>query len=608
MNRIFTPFTTNEIKPQGWLLDQLKIQANGLSGNLDKIWRDVRDSKWIGGDCEGWERVPYWLDGFIPLAYLLKDEDMIARANKYIDAILSRQKEDGWICPCEDSERGSYDMWALFLILKVLIVFHDCTGDKRIQPAVYKALNNLYHHMRVNTIFNWAASRWYECVISIAWLYDRVKEKWIIDLAKLLEAQGINYYGILNFLKSKAQHWSYYNHVVNLAMALKADSVMSLIDKRNPSKNARKLLSTLTRHHGNVNGFFNGDECLPGTSPSQGVECCAVAEAMYSYEVISTTTMETEWMDKCELLAFNSFPATVSDDMWTHQYDQLSNQPYCVDYHEKSHFRTNPTNSHLFGLEPNFGCCTANFNQAFPKFTLSCFMKANDGIAVTALAPCAVETTVNSTLVRIFTDTLYPFRDTVTIKVDCDAPTSFKLYLRIPAFFDGATVNGESVKTGEYFVIDKVWKNDTITINFTATPTFIKRGSLYAVRRGALTYTLPIKERWVKFEYEKDGVERKFPYCDYELYPESEWQYGFADKSLQYITHDEYKSAFSTVSPLCGIKVKVAKIDWGYLKNTANTVARHTPKSSVALSEPTVIELVPFACAKLRMTELPFVK
>jgi hypothetical protein len=27
---------------------------------------DVRDSRWIGGDRDGWERVPYWLDGFVP--------------------------------------------------------------------------------------------------------------------------------------------------------------------------------------------------------------------------------------------------------------------------------------------------------------------------------------------------------------------------------------------------------------------------------------------------------------------------------------------------------------------------------------------------------------
>lgn len=30
-------YTTDEIKPKGWLKRQLEIQANGLCGNLDKI-------------------------------------------------------------------------------------------------------------------------------------------------------------------------------------------------------------------------------------------------------------------------------------------------------------------------------------------------------------------------------------------------------------------------------------------------------------------------------------------------------------------------------------------------------------------------------------------
>lgn len=101
-------FSSDEVKPFGWTGKQLKIQANGLSGNLDKVRRDVRDSAWIGGDAEGLERVPYWLDGFIPLAYLLDDEDMKARAKKYIDAIISYQKQDGWICPCDDDKRAHH--------------------------------------------------------------------------------------------------------------------------------------------------------------------------------------------------------------------------------------------------------------------------------------------------------------------------------------------------------------------------------------------------------------------------------------------------------------------------------------------------------------------
>ena len=92
---VFKQYTTNELRPTGWLKNQLEIQANGLSGNLDKIWPSIRDSSWIGGNDDGWERVPYWLDGFIPLAYQLKNEDMIARAKKYIDAIIEGQQDDG---------------------------------------------------------------------------------------------------------------------------------------------------------------------------------------------------------------------------------------------------------------------------------------------------------------------------------------------------------------------------------------------------------------------------------------------------------------------------------------------------------------------------------
>ena len=126
----------NKIKPTGWLRRQLELEATGLAGNLDKIWPDIKDSAWIGGGAEGWERVPYWLDGFIPLAYLLEDEDMIARADKYINAIISRQQADGWICPCSQEERPRYDAWSCFLIGKVLALYCDFTGSKNAEKAL----------------------------------------------------------------------------------------------------------------------------------------------------------------------------------------------------------------------------------------------------------------------------------------------------------------------------------------------------------------------------------------------------------------------------------------------------------------------------------------
>lgn len=41
----YTPFTARELKPAGWLKKQLEIQAAGLSGHLDQVWPDIRDSR-----------------------------------------------------------------------------------------------------------------------------------------------------------------------------------------------------------------------------------------------------------------------------------------------------------------------------------------------------------------------------------------------------------------------------------------------------------------------------------------------------------------------------------------------------------------------------------
>ncbi|MCQ2399055.1 MAG: glycoside hydrolase family 127 protein [Clostridia bacterium] len=608
---IFSTFPVGEIYPQGWLKERLETQAKGLAGNLDKMWRDVKDSKWIGGDAEGWERVPYWLDGFIPLAYLLRDEDMIKRTKKYVDAIIDGQQEDGWICPCERTERGGYDMWALFIILKALTVYADCSGDDRIEEVVYKALKNYDSFVNGKTAFNWGQSRWFECVVSINWLYKRRPEKWLHTLAEKLEAIGLNYLKAPSLLKNRATNWSYYSHVVNLGMAIKADAVMNDVDGRDPTRYAEKLVKILQKYHGSVNGYWNGDECLGGKSPVAGTELCGVVETMYSYEILSRYTTDVKWADLCELFAYNSLPATISEDMWTHQYLQMANQAYAVrqdptqngDGQKDNPFTTNSTESHVFGLEPNYGCCTANMGQGYPKFALNGCLKAHNGIVVCYLAPNEIRTTVGGNHVTVTTVTDYPFKDKISVKVHADKPTEFTLYIRIPALFDGAKINGEKVKTGEYFTVTKKFTDDEFVVELFAEPKFVKRGKLFAVTRGALTFTLPVKEKWVAYEYEKNGVERKFPYCDYEIYPESEWRYGFYSDDLTYGENDvDY--FFKKDDTPCFIETTVAPVEWKLTKKLCY-FPDPAPKSAKATGEPVKIKLVPFALSKLRMTELP---
>jgi len=79
----FYPLPLGCVRPDGWLRAQLELQAKGLGGHLDETWADVGPSSgWLGGTGESWERGPYFVDGLVPLAYLLDDARLKAKARK----------------------------------------------------------------------------------------------------------------------------------------------------------------------------------------------------------------------------------------------------------------------------------------------------------------------------------------------------------------------------------------------------------------------------------------------------------------------------------------------------------------------------------------------
>ena len=61
-NNPYLELPIGDIKPQGWLLEQLRRQKTGLTGNLDEVYPQVvgKRNAWLGGDGDTWERGPYW--------------------------------------------------------------------------------------------------------------------------------------------------------------------------------------------------------------------------------------------------------------------------------------------------------------------------------------------------------------------------------------------------------------------------------------------------------------------------------------------------------------------------------------------------------------------
>lgn len=605
----YTLFKPESIRPQGWLKRQLEIQAEGLSGNLYKVWPDIRDSVRIGGNKKDWERVPYWLDGFIPLAYLLEDEEKIQVADKYVHAILKNQQEDGWICDGPKAREEFEDnTWEYLLTLKMLAVYCEFSHSQKAEKALYRAVKSLYLSLKSGEVklISWGKYRWFEGLVAISHVYKRKKEEWLIELAKMLKEQGVDWETKKDLWTLPINEWSMDTHIVNIAMMFKYEALYTELTGEPYQNKAEELWKYLETYHGTVTGAFNGDECLAGVAANRGFELCSVVELMYSCELLFQATGDKVWADRLERLAFNALPATISEDMWSHQYDQMTNQIACYAQPGKPFYSTNSADANIFGLEPNFGCCTSNFHQGWPKLAMNVFQKCRGGILVAMMLPARLDTKIKGAHVNVATQTEYPFRNQCKLVIETDQPVSFRLKIRIPSWAKTVRMNGQVMTKKSYLVIEKEFSGrEEIVIELIDTPHLVKRPyQLYAVEYGALIYALPIRIRKEMHEYEKDGVERKYPYCDYEYFPESAWNYGFASKEFEVCEHEIQKVPFAGKQPAVTIKAQMAPVKWAMEEGYTLICARR-PDSRMPVGEAQNMELIPYGCARLRMTEMP---
>ena len=223
-------------------------------------------------------------------------------------------------------------------------------------------------------------------------LYELQPRPWLWNLAVKLQAQGFDWGEFFQRWPltgpTPKGRWNYMGHVVNNAMAVKAHALWWRLSGAETDRNAvYDMIEKLDRYHGMATGMFTGDECLAGRSPTQGTELCAVVEYAYSLETLLSILGDPVFGDRLEKVVFNALPATFSPDMWAHQYDQQLNQVECSVQDGRT-WNTNGPESNLFGLEPNYGCCTANLSQGWPKFAAHLWMRAPDGgLAALAYAP-----------------------------------------------------------------------------------------------------------------------------------------------------------------------------------------------------------------------------
>ncbi|RAV99214.1 beta-L-arabinofuranosidase domain-containing protein [Pseudochryseolinea flava] len=647
------------IKPKGMLRHQLEIMRDGLTGHLDERYEFVvgKRNGWLGGDGDGFERGPYWIDGLLPLAYILQDTMLINKVKPWIEWTLSHQLPSGYIGPLpfttpQQDEAGIQkepreDWWPKMVMLKVLQQYYMATQDRRVISVLDK-----YFRYQLKTLPSkpldtwtfWASQRAADNLIVVYWLYNLTGEKYLLDLASLIQQQTLPFTTIFlnNYSKVDNVDHLYPHHTadkfpfdqklidrmhvgqlqsfhcVNLAQGIKTPIIYYQQDKNvNHLRAVKKAFQDIEIFHGQAQGMYGGDEPLHGNNPTQGVELCSIVEMMYSLENMLSITGDVTFGDHLEKLAYNALPTQTTDDFNNRQYFQCANQIEASRhrrnfYEEDFHGGTDL----CFGLVNGYPCCTCNMHQGWPKFIQNLWYTTSDnGLAALVYGACEVNTTIQNIDVTIHESTQYPFDENIQFKINTSKPLIFPLHLRIPAWCKNAkvSINGTLYKTysgNQIIKIERRWNNnDTVSLEL---PMMIRSKrwieNSVSVERGPLVYALRIEEDW---KY-RDATDHFGSF--YEVFPKSKWNYALLEEAIrnpekhfQVVRKDDlalYPWNLSNAPIYLKTKGKIIP-DWQIYNNMPGPLPHSRPLFHVKQMPPEEIILVPYGCSTLRISEFP---
>jgi hypothetical protein len=628
------------IKPEGWLKLQMLSQVTGLTGHLDEVYPNVVGARnaWLGGDGDAWERGPYWIDGLLPLAYILDDNDLKAKAQVWVEAILGSQKENGYFGPDTDRDpepglqrNNSHDWWPKMVALKILKQYYMATRDSRVVPFLDRyfryQLKMLPQYHLDNWTF-WGAQRGGDNLEVVLWLYNLTGEKYLLELGELIHSQSTRWSEY--FLDGEILRTPNTLHCVNLGQGFK-EPVIYYQQKKDPMllEAMRRGEKVIHDYLGLPTGLWAGDELINYADPSRGSELCTAVEMMFSLEEMLRITGDPHWADYLERVAYNALPTQVTDDFTARQYFQQVNQIECTRNTMRNFSTPHDDTDQVFGILNGYPCCTCNMHQGWPKFTQNLWYATDDGgLAALVFAPSKVEAVVaGGVKVNVKEETFYPFDEEVRLTVSFPdrkvKGAFFPVKFRIPSWCSEPVVkvNGSPVDltmaAGEIVSLRRNWtKGDVVTIEL---PMKVSCGEWYdraaVIERGPLVYALKMQENWTRKEFKPEERVRYGEWY-YEVTSPSKWNYCLSRRDVsagdpdgvfkvERTGTDRNLYPWNVANAPLVIRCKAREmLDWTAYRGSAGQIPYFTQQGSNLGGEET-IELIPYGCTTLRIAEFP---
>ena len=621
----FLQIPLGNILPKGWLQTQLERMVEGYTGFHYKFSSFLGDnSGWLGGNEPGWEEAPYWLRGFYDLSVLTKNKRIDSVAYRWIEAIINSQDKDGYygsiynkFVVSETGKDSLTDLWPHMVMNDVLISHYEATKDERVIPMLTKFFmfcHNLPDNFFLKSYDNFDTwkpfvqlSRAGDFIPQVYWLYNHTGEKRLLDLA--LE--------IYHKTSPPRDQWLD-DHVVNFMQRFRYPAqIYPLTGDDYYLDQTNFFYNQMMQTWGNMpRGAFAADERIRHgkIDPRQAFESCAIVEGNKSFYILGDITGDVEYADKIEDITFNWLPAFQSPDLKTLRYLTAANMVNSVSGMD---FRNQGTMC-VFAAN-KYRCCQHNTGMGWPWFIKNMWKASPDnGIVAWLYGPNEVHAKVgkDGINIHIISSTSYPFSDQVNYQITLDKAVHFPFYLRIPVWAKKLSikVNNKDYpienQQGRYIKIEQEWRNnDQVIIEFKPAITLTEwpRTKSVTVNRGPLSYSVRIKENWIK-----TGTD-KFGWDEWEVLPGSDWNYGIITDNLDLNkdirikvekTMPEQPWDEQHVPIILEIPAKKILAWEASVKNTVDPLREGPIRSD---EEKEWIEMIPMGAAHLRLTCIPVI-
>ena len=507
----YTPFAFGEIKPAGWLKEQLQQNLRGFVGRLDSLVPDliVKDdiygkarltrnvkSKDVGalGEAGDWqvqflwwnsETQSNWWDGYIRSAILTGDRHHMARVKHHVDYILSTQDADGYLGIYDKDLRYKFDnengeLWSKTTLLRGLLAWYEYTKDKSVFHAIERAVKNVMRNYPLNASHPFHSTNPNVGGLShgltftdvLENMYRLTKDRSYLDYVLFcyrdFSEQTLNedaqYQKLLNtnlMLNGHGVH--VYEHLRCLAAAYYASGSPQL---QTALKNfLQKIGLTTTASGAGVGDEWIGSKKADATT--RGYEYCSLHELLHSYAALFMKSGNSDYGDRIEKIFFNAAQGARHPIESSIAYLKSDNSYYMTgglngdtSLKHQTRYKYSPVH------QDAAVCCVPNAGRIAPYYIQNMWLREGTSLVASLLGPSELTTVLNGKTVSVKEKTSYPFGNTIEFEVNT-VNTRFDLKIRKPSWAAKFSVSDNYEEENGFIVISKTWNGkQTIRLQF----------------------------------------------------------------------------------------------------------------------------------------------